>query len=194
MEIPDGYGQANFRFTGAAVPTGAEITFGIKPEGDVTTPELAAAALALAWLESEVMDIMTDQLTLSSILVKFGPVATGPSVEVAVGQVGQAESPALPPNTSVLVRKSTIAGGRAGSGRFYLPGFQEGGVTDSGTMSTETVGIFDTAWESFRTDLIAADCSLVLLHGADSPITTPTSILSLTTDARVATQRRRLRR
>lgn len=194
MEIPDGYGQINLKFGGNACPTGAEITFGCVVESTVPTPLGTAEVVAAAWDVCDVMALLCNTLTLVSVDVKHGPAATGPSASLAVGTVGGFATPALPPNTSVLVKKVTIAGGRAGSGRFYLPGFVESGVTDSGTMSASTISQFDDIWDVFLNTCSTNDVPLVLLHGADSPITVPTHILGLRTQQKVATQRRRLRR
>jgi hypothetical protein len=47
---------------------------------------------------------------------------------------------------------------------------------------------------TFLEALDTADCAMVVLHGAGSPITTPTSVNALVVQRLLATQRRRLRR
>lgn len=194
MIIPADYGQLNIVFEGEAQPTGAEITFGLQPVSPVTTPIEAAMLAAAEWLGSGIMSLLTEKTKVTAFRVKFGPNVTGPSAEYGVAYVGSVASPTVPPNTAVLCTKLTAAGGRAGRGRFYLPGIQENAVAEDGTITSTFAGDIQAALETFRAGMDTGDCALVLLHGADSPITTPLSINDIAVSTKVATQRRRLRR
>jgi hypothetical protein len=76
----------------------------------------------------------------------------------------------------------------------FVPGVQETDVSDAGVIGGATL----TAWQGSATgllnDLGTALLIPALLHGVGSPITTPSTILSLTVDSIVGTQRRRQRR
>lgn len=194
MIIPEDYAQVNLRFTGDAIPTGAEITFGVAITGELVTPGEIAAAVGNLWDTSGVMGNLTEGVALTEVLVKNGPNATGPSAVYPLTVEGEVESPTVPANTSALVTKLTPAGGRAGRGRFYLPGVQENGVAENGQMDPTLTANIQAALTQFLTDLDTNDIAMVVLHGAGSPITTPTFVNALVVNQLMATQRRRLRR
>ena len=192
MIIPTGFAQANFKFTGTALPYGAEVTLGLLLEGS-TTPALLSEDLGVLW-ESTFLQEQVSYVNIGSVLVKYGPNETGPSAEVANGGVGELVSSALTPNVSMLVHKATALGGRSGRGRFYVPGVREADVADDGTVSSTALAQWQTAANAFATGLAALDVAGVVLHSADAPIDLPTLITSYEVQGRVATQRRRLRR
>lgn len=194
MEIPVGYAQANFIFTGAACPTGAEITLGLDVSGFSGTPSDAGDALEVAWNSGQVPNSYTDDVTLASILVKFGPTATGPSAVWPVGAAGGQATQSAPPQVAYLIQKQTALGGRAGRGRLYLPGVPDNAVDDGGNLTGGIDTDTTTRFNDFAIAAALADLSPVLLHGDNSPISLPTPITSFACDSMVATQRRRLRR
>lgn len=193
MIIPDGFGQVNLMFTGIAVPTGAEVTFGLEYGVPFTAAEVADA-VATAVDESDLLGVMTTAITLSNIHVKSGPNLTGASADLSQAVTGAFGENAVPPNTSMIVRKLTSAGGRSGRGRLFLPGLREDQVNGSGQWDSTLVEAVTGCWETIRTELDEANLNTVLLHGADAPISIPTLITSFAADATAATQRQRLRR
>jgi hypothetical protein len=193
MLIPSGYAQANLKFGGTGLPNGAEVTIGLDMNVVLGTPS-AIASLVIGAYNDNVDPIMTGSVTLESVLVKFGPNDTGPSAEVASGNSGSGGGSGTSPAVSWLVRKVTPFGGKAGRGRMYWPGVQESEVDVAGVLSSGFVSGAQTAMDNFLADLIAADIPPVVLHGAGSPLTTPSPITSLEVDNVVATQRRRQRK
>jgi len=191
--IPSGYGQVNMKFTGSAVPSGAEVTFGVFFNIPHTLQQTATDVEA-AWNSSNMDTTQTDEITLSSIGVKFGPNATGASGEFPFNRPGTNTGAAVPPNTAVLYRKGTVAGGRAGRGRFYVPGMPEVNVDQSGDIIAAAHSSYQTASTAFLAALVASDLLMMVLHSPGSPIEQPVQVLTLLPDVRVATQRRRLRR
>lgn len=192
--IPVGYSQVNLKFTGAAVPRGAEVTFGV-----ANTTFLSPTGVA-ALVEDSLGDFtawasFSNLAKITSILVKNGPNATGPFAEVPANSGGTGTSEAAPPNVAVLVRKHTAYGGRAGSGRFYFPSPLDNVVDGAGNLLSGTRTALQNAFDAFAMSLDANLIPLVLLHGPNSPIgdSAPTPITGLNVDSRVATQRRRLR-
>jgi hypothetical protein len=193
MLIPEGFAQVNLIFAGEAVPTGAQITMGLNLEGGGQTPTEVGEEYADLWRAAGISANMSSQVDLAQVLVKFGPNATGPSALLAETDGGSLTAPCTP-NVAFLVRKSTAAGGRAGRGRFYLPGVVEAQVDGAGTIDSITITNLQADLNTFLSSFGAASFSPVLLHGDGAPITEPLLINALTLDAKVATQRRRLRR
>ncbi len=191
--IPAGSAQVNMKFIGTAVPTGAEITFGVTPPTALTLLQVADAVVA-AWNSSLMKDMHTSTMTLSAVGVKFGPNATGASGDFPYNIPGTNTGAAAPPNVSMLYRKGTSFGGRAGRGRFYLPAVPEVNVDQSGVVSATFHSQAVTKSANFLAALASGGVPMVVLHGLGSPLSTPSSVLTLTVDTVVATQRRRLRR
>ncbi len=106
-------------------------------------------------------------------------------------KVGTVTGDGMTPQVAYLIKKLTALGGRRNRGRMYLPGANESKVDGQGNVSSSFVTSLQTAADWFFTDLGTADIGLVILH-ADS--STPTDVTGLTAQAKVATQRRRLKR
>ena len=192
MVIPAGFGQANFRFVGAGVPTGAEVTLGFE-RISTDDAETAANEIGDAWVNADISLSLSSDVDLAEVMVKFGPDATGPSAVVTKVDGGAAATPASP-NTAILVKKVTALGGRAGRGRMFIPGVPEAQVDAGGNIDNGWLANLQTAIDDFAASMEVAGWSPALLHGVGSPITEPTSITGLVADPKVATQRRRLRR
>lgn len=194
MIIPAGYAQANLVFTGASVPSGAEMTIGLNVGTFGSGPSVAAIQVQDAILDNNVEDSWCASMTLSEVRVKYGPNETGPSGVATVGEAGDAGGVSVPPNCAVLIQKVTALGGRAGRGRMYMPGFPESLVDSSGALDTSFESTIQGVWTAFLGQLNSSDLEPVLLHAEGSPITLPTPIIELVIAPQIATQRRRLRR
>lgn len=181
-----------FGFTGTAVPTGAAVVVAVDNPNGTISPEDVATQAAVGF--SGVVAQLTTAISLTSVLAKQGPDETGPSALIGVSITGASGGNSLPPNVSVLVTKNTNQGGRSGRGRMYLPGFREDQVNVAGIIDNTYVGNMQDALDDFVTYMTGADLQLVLEHGPDSPFNLPGVVSSLTCQAKVATQRRRLRR
>lgn len=202
MVIPEGFSQVNMRYTGVAVPLGAEMTFGVWniPED---SPTVVANKVIALW-DLVLQPLFTTEVTLATVLVKNGPNDTGASAEVGSGLAGTAAPPTMTPQNSLLIRKVTVVGGRRGRGRMYQPGITEGSANASGVIAAGTLTTYQAAYNSFLTGLQADDIPMHLLHdyakGPDGtpdpsiPIPAPFPVGSLVVDAVMATQRRRIRR
>ena len=193
MTIPVGYAQVNWKLSGASLPTGAETTLGLDISGASVTQE-EVANLAIAGWDAEIAPWISDGFVLTSVLVKYGPDATGPSVEIGATVNGEHAGVGAPPNVAYLVQKQTASGGRAGRGRMYIPGVPEGEVTAAGVLSSTVRNGLSAGLEAFATAFEAVGCSPVVLHQPGSPLLTPTEITNFLVSPSVATQRQRLRR
>lgn len=190
--IPVGFAQSNIRFAGVQYPNGAEVVMGHNVTVGGLTPQ-DVADLVRSNVQANLMDQMSQNTTFIGVLVKFGPVATGPSAFSAANTPGTLPGEGAAPNTSYLIRKNTAFGGRAGRGRMYLPGVTEPDCLLGGVLDTPRRDALELAMEDFRAQLATDAIPAELLHSVGSPLSTPSSITSFAVDARVATQRRRLR-
>jgi len=209
MTIPVLYGQVSIEYTGTNVPTGAANVFGISHDG-IVTPGDAAQFFKDKWI-ARIMPQLTNDVTLSKVRVKFGPDATGAFAEVAANTPGGLDTTSLAPNTAYLVNKSTSSGGRRGRGRMFIPGLAEVDVSDGGIITGGRLTLVDAALANFMADVVASVYDIVVLHSPATvwildangqPRRQPTAgavpapylVTSMTAAAKVATQRRRLRR
>lgn len=194
MEIPSGYAQANLIFGGLCLPTGAEVTLGFNIgtfSGDIDD---VAAAIIASYSSAGLESLQVEAASLEGVLVKFGPNATGPSVLAPANVTGTNGDNGDWPATCLLVHKNTDFGGRAGRGRMYWPGIPETKVSSTGEILAAFVTSSQTVFNDWFADLNTADLEPVLLHGAGSPLSTPSILSGFSVDARVASQRRRNRR
>lgn len=188
--IPEGYSQVQLRFGGNACPFGAMTTFGVKND-TALSPTTIGITVQGDWV-ANISSNWGDDATLVDILVKNGPNDTGPSDVHGTNNAGGAAGDTLPPNVSVLVRKSTASGGRRNRGRMYIPGYLEAHSDPGGVLNSGALAALSSDWDDFLDALVADDLPMVILH--DVPVLTPTLVTELEVQARLATQRLRLRR
>lgn len=191
--IPLGYAQINWQFTGTGLPHGADVTLGVDVSSYGGTAADAASDARDAW-NTEVMPVLNQDVVLTNTHVKFGPNTTGAAADAAGSTPGAGSNTGMTPNVTFLVHKTTLFGGHAGRGRMFIPGLQESSVSEAGILDGGTVTALQTAMDDLLTALGTVLLIPVLLHGVGSPLTTPSTIVDFTVDAKVATQRRRLRR
>lgn len=191
--IPATYGQVNFLWGGTMLPTGAETTWGFSNNA-AASATAAAQFFHEAWSAAGVMNHLSAAVRISGVLVKLGPNATGPSVEIGLDIPGLLAQNPTPANTSILVRKLTALGGRSGRGRSFMPGLSETATNDANEIAGSTVTALNDALEDFRDRCDSGGFTLVILHNPGAPLSTPTEVTQLAVDTIPATQRRRLRR
>lgn len=189
--IPNDHGQVNYRFTGTAAPTGAEVAIGFRNDGDLALSAVGALFID-AW-DDNIQQLQDDSIILESVLVKFGPNDTGPQGEFASGLTGAASGSAVPPNVSLLVNKVTALGGRRNRGRSFWPGFTESDVDPGGFINNEYLAFVQARCTDYLNQLSTAGASMVVLH-SDAGFGGPPTVAEYVAQSRVATQRRRLRR
>lgn len=194
MEVPTGYCQINILWTGGALPTGAETTFGIDNTADDRDPADVALAVVEAFNATDILQFFSSGISGATVLCKNGPTATGPSGSAGVIGPGSGSSATVPPNVSVLVQKHTAFGGRAGRGRMYFPGWPEANLGSDGVLGEPTRTNFEAEFTTTMALLDVGSLPQVVLHGAGSPLSTPSPVTSYTVATSAATQRRRLRR
>lgn len=202
--IPVGYYEATLDYSGAAVPNGAAMTFG--GSAAAGTPATVGASIIGAW-STHLRSVISSLVVLDGVRVKFGPVDDGPFAFSSSGLAGSLAGSMGPPNLAILIRKNTAIGGRQGSGRFYQPSIAEANVDEAGLVSSGFRTTLQTAYSGFFGGLQSVSLPMYLLHswgtytklvGNDVfshtvDLRAPTEVTSLSVDARIATQRRRLR-
>nr|CRY96851.1 hypothetical protein [uncultured prokaryote] len=191
--IPSGFGQVNWRMEGIGLDGGAEVTCGFELDGITPTALGVAALLHDAWDDHIVTNLSNLQVHVST-MVKLGPTATGPSAVVAGSQAGSDSSAPLPGGNAYLVVKTTDFGGRAGRGRMFVPGLTEAGTGPGNFINETKLAEIVSDWNDMYAEMVGANLNPVVLHGENSPLSTPTAITSFDPQNRVATQRRRTRR
>lgn len=190
MIIPVDFAQVNLIYTGPDVPTGAENTFGVALVDPGDTPNTVGLKV-IARYTTDIAPTSTTGVTLSGVLVKFGPNATGPAALVPASVAGSNTGSQVTPQVSYLVTKNTALGGREGKGRMYVPGIEEGSLTAGGVMSGGVQTALQASWDAFLGHLVDDDIAMNLLH---TSATVPTVVDSLSVASQAATQRRRNRR
>lgn len=189
MIIPVGFSQATLNFAGNGLANPGAVVFGMD-QGGGADPDTVAEQVYGAF-EATILTQLTDDITLTSCLVKFGPNTTGPSAEFAAAAIGGIGGAGSPSNAAYLVRKNTSLGGRQGRGRMYLPGVAESTTGSDGAIDPGTRDIIQDEVTTFGNLLVLASIPMVLLH---TDATAPTPVTTLVLQGRIATQRRRLRR
>jgi hypothetical protein len=149
-------------------------------------------------------------LWLATIVSSLSETVTSGPYSLAVGQDGgdpityeyaatnAGDESGFPmwPNTAVLIKKVTASGGRRNRGRMYVPGFGlRSLITPAGLIDPSYLADFNTNLSNFLEDVNAGTgfsaTNLGVLHSR--PPSAPAVITSLVAEAKVATQRRRLR-
>lgn len=191
--IPPGYAEAWYRFTvtGDAEPMffsmGLDLSAGVTASTAVANTILQAGAASLR-------SLISSATTWDDGYVIFGN--DGGDIRVdgtSAAVAGTGGASPLPPNCALLVRKQTGLGGRRNRGRFFVPGIANTGVSNAGVIAPATLTNYQNAALTWYTAVkgLAEVEELCVLH--DSAPFTPTTIVTLEAQGRLATQRRRLR-
>lgn len=199
--IPSGYHQVTYLWRHSSLTRDFATVF-----GGAAPSSTAAADIAETWVEAwdnELKSRTDSSLQLRAILVRQGPNTgefPGETVEVAVGTNGGTAFESSPVNCALLVRKTSLFGGRHNRGRTYWPGLvADTDVSDVGVIGSAQVTAIQTDMDQFLAAVINGNTSTtqaidpVILHDENSPATGPTTIQSLVVQNIIATQRRRVR-
>lgn len=190
--IPPGYAEVVSEFTIAGDGGPAIVAFGVSVDL-ITDPTELAEQIGPVWDTTPGLLLsMSSTVALREVRVTVGQDG-GPDTigSASFNLVGQNSANAATPQVAYLLRKQTGFGGRAYRGRMFIPGVVEGNVDDSGLLDTSFRTAFQSAADTFLDALDGQGNPMVLLH--TSPLIAPTPVISLVADAKVATQRRRLR-
>lgn len=195
--IPNGYGQASFKFQNTSNPKLFVVTFGFK---DNTGSGLAntAAGLWHSYFTATGRPFNVAKMSNEYAMVECAVTImtlTGPIVgSYAPANVGTVVTNSLPRNCAMLVRKNTSRGGRHGRGRMYVPpfNFDEANVSSAGAIAAGTLAPIQTLYADALTAAQAGQYPPYLLH--ESPSVTPDAVTSIVCQGTLATQRTRMRK
>lgn len=193
LVIPEGFGQAVYRFALTGDSEEMLTTIGVAMVGAFGTGQGAADTLRNDFVFGFPAASICIGYTFLGVRFLEGHGA-GPSVvfeSTAAPLVGANAGPALPPNCAFLIQKRTGVGGRANRGRMYLPAFAlgEDSVPVTGVMLEAQRVVIQA-----KVDAAFGTGDRVILHDSATPgALEPTLITSLNLTHRLATQRRRLR-
>jgi hypothetical protein len=190
--VPAGFALCRFQFTLAGAAHDPMIIFGITDDGTSTPADLIDDAAEP--FNSGVMPDLSSSLTLVSgsiVLNRGGTFSEGASTfgATAGGTGGQP----VPPNTSILVPKSTGLIGKHFRGRIYVPGLPASAADSAQARIRATPLLaYQADFAGWLTALATASINMVLLHR--SPAVSPTTVIGLGVEELLATQSRRLRK
>ncbi len=199
--IPPGYAQVVWSFTCDGDSEPMVTTCGIDLSEDPGDADELTANRMFGAMVPGMIPVISSAYTLTHVTLYIGQDG-GPTVvheSTSEPVEGEAGTP-CPPNTAVLIRKRTDLAGRRGRGRFYIPGVAESIVEANGNLTAPGKAAWDEAVVDFysrvnNVDIGAVAYPPVVLHRSEGigvePIPTPISLFAV--EAKVATQRRRLR-
>jgi hypothetical protein len=195
MHIPVGFGTVSYIWIKDGDSEEMVTSFGFHTLGD--PPTVSDANLMFeAWSTSSMQTTTTDSLTL--LRVEYGvAVTTDDELIVATSDEaivnGAGTSDPAPINCALLVKKVTGLSGRKNRGRFYYPDVFADVVSPAGVLSPAAVIDYQAAVLDWFGTLAAVGVldGAVLLH--TDPLDTPTPVLQVIVQNKIATQRRRLR-
>lgn len=187
--FPEGYGQVIQFWGGTGLPRGAATTWGIRNDAEME-PADVAGTFAVNW-NSNTPPAYPNTITQTDVLARLGPSSAPYTGVITNTRTGTSSTDGVSPNTSMLVRRFTLMGGRRGRGRVFLPILGENTLGNGGTIVPATVASWQTGLNDFMAAMNTIGLPLCLIHSEDL---TPSPITSLSVEATAATQRRRLRR
>lgn len=177
---------------------------GIGRDRSDTSREVAEDAQG-AW-QDHIVEMLTDHYVFTGTSYVDLNTEDGSTGEVAPdGEKpiqGATAADVMAPQVQYLIHKNLDTSSRgARSGRLYLPGVFESSVDDAGIVNTDTREQFDDQFEDFKDGVnavilgeFAREQNLAVVHNPAVGDPSSTRIATFTTDAMVATQKRRLGR
>jgi hypothetical protein len=193
LNVPAGFGLVEWRFnSGDSTGSSPMITWGVEFDGSSTLNTIAHD-LYDAFVSAGMWSEASHFWQLTGCYVKEGPLVSGLSALYTETTDGGEGNPPVPSQVAVVFQKVTGMGGRAGRGRFFLPGLTYVRTQNGYTVNAGTMPLLITAAASLLTNVAAVDGVIgsVLFHEGSGA---PTEILELIPQADLATIRRRARK
>lgn len=186
ITIPPNFAQVSINFAGPT-PSGKAVVLHGHSLGEEGTLSGLAGLWATA-MEETMAPILNQKWLIESISVT----TEDEYYEQSVNYGGESSPATPPPSVTTLVRKVTGLRGRANRGRNYWPGLlTENDVSDEGDINPIKVDDIQDRIVGIGEVLFTAGYTPVILH--TSPALAPTPVTNIVVEAKVATQRRRLR-
>lgn len=202
LVIPAGFAAVEILLRHVSATVQAEITFGIEISGFTGSYDDLADDITTAY--DATWGTMSDAGVLIGPTILHIGAASPPylTVDGTSTEEGNVTGDTMPSNVALLMRKRSTQAGRGGRGRNYLPWvLRDDKVDDVGNIDNGTLATAQTAANDFLVAVNDAgdpdgNTPMVILHdsGASTAADTPPLVTSVSVDALVATQRRRLGR
>lgn len=200
--IPQGYAQATLNWESGSIDSGIGATvLGLDISASLAAGLDEIATLISSAAGEHLMPIMSDFQALASVDV-VDALVSGSNTTRRGGTQGYQEPP---PNVSLLVSMRSQRRGRRARGRNYWPGFlEEGSVDRSGQMTPVFLASRVAGFTGFFAELESEAITPVILQhttptgpnapeNPTPPLSPPPAVTVIEVQAKVATQRRRLR-
>lgn len=201
VEIPTGHALITFNMRARAALRPMAFTLGVRGDfvdqvpGDIAAFEEAMVGEFNLFHEDSMSSDYSYLGATATIGTDTGPIAWSRTRNIA----GLANIVPPPPNTSILVRKTSNRGGKRGRGRMFLPPAWVGeGSIDHLGFWTASGSLLESYLDLMIDNLAANDLQPMLLHAPSkvnpaAPVPPPTVITGFVLTSQVATQRKRLR-
>lgn len=195
-DVPVGYVDFILNITRAGDPEPFAVTFGAKtgagPFDQISLAGVAAAAT------DQLAELLLSGDTLSEITAYVANDGPPFIYTQAIGTAGDWNGQPLPSNCAVVITKDTGLGGRWNRGRVFWPSIAEGQVDGNGLITPAIAQAYSDRWNAFMGQVMNADPgpqldSLVVFHDETLGLL-PTPIINFRAEAKIGTQRRRMRR
>lgn len=200
--IPEGYVQATLGWASGNFDSGKASTVLGFFNDTAQTPAVEVASTIYSEYVASLAEHQLEGYFLESVTVVTGEgqlfVATG-------SNGGETTGTALVSSNAVLVKMASALRGRRGRGRNYWPGFlPEADVDGAGNISPGLVATLQSDFDNFFENLLLNGIATCILQhetptGPDAPVNPtppydpPPPVVDIRVDAKVATQRRRIR-
>jgi hypothetical protein len=204
MPTTPGYAECSLPLRHSLVTRTAYLTWAVKPTS-LTATAIAAAVESAVFVSSSLSSVIDSNVLIGPVTVKLG--VDGAEDQVAVGGSsynGTLAGGSPTPNVATLVIKHTSRGGRRGKGRLFIPWcVSTSNMDEAGHIDNASISFVNTRMATFLSTLTSNVVPMYLTHSQSTkPNGTephdsggpPNLVTSLTCDATVATQRRRLGR
>lgn len=201
LVIPPGFAQCSIEIQNSGDPQPWYVTHGIDVS-EMGGDFLAAGVHVIESFATGWLSFLRTTSRVTGVFLTIGSDGGNYTLYVTptAPVVGTSTAEKLPQNCAYLVQKVTARPGRSGKGRCFLPGVApESAVDDVGVIAPASLVSFQSAcddWLDALANATGADKTpMVLLHNSGIPGgSTPSPVIALRADSRIATQRRRLRR
>lgn len=186
--IPDGYCQVLINLTSTTLRKGTAIVTEGRELNGQTLPEVAASFDG--FLAANIAEVLTTEFFYEGTSVQS---ATEIATQSSTVQ-GTLAGAISPPNVAVLRHKLTGLRGRGAHGQNFIPGMLlDNDVDDSGIISPARQASIFEFFQALEGAVVADGSTGVILHSTGS-LLDPTPVTGQSIDAKIASQRRRLRK
>lgn len=142
-----------------------------------------------------VLEQLSSDVALVALHLRYLGTGGGAEAVWVAHNNGQYVSTAVPANTALLMRKTSSAGGRSGTGRCYIPGAVEADVDMNGLLDGDYLNNLNTAVNDWFVRLNDGDYPVTpVIHSTVDGGSSNSTCSGFVMMNQVATQRRRLRK